>query len=169
VASKLTRSPCPRTTLTGASLLVPATPSHQPAMANPPTGPFSLKELLYMLNHVFLPPKLPQEDDTETDCDIALCCLVYQASREFTSFLSQPQQRQWSIVIEMLKTLLKTTQALDKDALAENILCLEDGGQSFGLARRLLIIPTLDRSSCTSHPCSKCCSYSTQASRFYGF
>jgi hypothetical protein len=107
-------------------------------MANSDTGP-SLKELLYILNHVFLPPKLPQEDDTETDSDIALCGLVYQASREFTGFLPQSQQKRWSIIIQMLEMLLRTTQALDINVLAEDILCLEDGGQSFGLARRLLL------------------------------
>jgi len=101
-------------------------------MANPNLGPFSLEELLYILNHVFLPPKLPQEDDTKTGCDIALCYLVHQASREFAGFLSQHQQQRWSVVRKMLKTLLETTQALDKDELAQSILSLEDGGQFSG-------------------------------------
>ncbi len=98
-------------------------------MVNPNPEPFSLEDILYTLNHVFLPPELPQEDDTEVDRDVALCHLVYLASREFTGFLSQPQQQQWSIVSRMLKTLLETTQVLDKDVLVKNILCLGDGGQ----------------------------------------
>ena len=79
----------------------------------------------------FYPPKLPQEDDTDADRDVALCRFIHQASREFTDFLSQPQQQQWSIVRKMLKTLLKTTQVLDKDVLVKNILCLGDGGQFY--------------------------------------
>jgi len=98
-------------------------------MVKPNPGPFSLKDILSTLNHVFLPPKLPQEDDTNADRDVALCRLVYHASREFTGFLSQPQQQQWSIVRQMLKTLLETTQVLDKYVLVKNILCLRDGGQ----------------------------------------
>jgi len=142
-------------------------------MVNPNPGQFSLEDIIYTLNHVFLPPKLPQEDDTKADRDVALCRFVYHASGEFTDFLSQPQQQQWSIVRKMLKTLLKTTQVLDKGVLVKNILCLGDGGQFFAkvfsVPRRLLIIPTLYRSSCGSHTRSKRCSYSTQASRYYGF
>jgi len=88
-------------------------------MANPSIGLLTLKKIL---NHVFLPPKLPQEEETDTDCcDIALCHLVYQASLGFRDFLPQPQQKKWSIVCQMLKTLLKTTQVLDKDVLANTV------------------------------------------------
>ena len=100
------------------------------ANSNPDREPLPLKDLLYILNHVFLPPELPQEDDTATECDVALCHWVYQASLEFTGFLSQPQKLRWPIVRKMLKTLLKTTQALNKDELTKSILLLEDGGQS---------------------------------------
>ena len=83
-----------------------------------------------MLNHVFLPPKLPQEDDNDdsVDRDIMLCRFVYDASLQFANFLSEDQQLQWSIVSEMLKKL-KTTRLLEKDILIDNILCLVDGGQ----------------------------------------
>ena len=82
-----------------------------------------------MLNHVFLPPKLPQEDDANASHRAALCRFVYKASCRFTTFLSQAQQQQWSIISQMLKTLLETTQVLDKDVLVKNILCLGNGGQ----------------------------------------
>jgi len=98
-------------------------------MAHPNPGLFvSLKDILYALNHVFLPPKLPQEDDANAS-DAALCRLVYTASCKFTTFLSQAQQQQWSIISQMLKTLLGTTQVFDKDVLVKNILCLGNGGQ----------------------------------------
>jgi hypothetical protein len=99
-------------------------------MANRNPGRFSSEDLLYMLNHVFLPPKLPQADDTNRDRDIALCRLVHDASLEFAGFLSQPQQQQWSIVNKMLRTQLKIAQVVDKDVLAKDILSLKDGGQS---------------------------------------
>ncbi|KAF8956266.1 hypothetical protein BDZ97DRAFT_1925658 [Flammula alnicola] len=96
-------------------------------MANPNPEPPSLEDLLYMLNHVFLTPKLPQEGDTKARRDIALCGFAYNASREFARFLSQSQQQQWSIVSQMLKTLLETTRGLDKDVLVKDILRLGDG------------------------------------------
>ena len=100
-------------------------------MANPKPAPFSLEDTLYILNHVFLPPKLPQEDDTNTDHDIALCHLVYDASLGFTDFVSKRQQQKWSIVSQMLQTLLKTRlDVLDKRVLSKEILALREGGQS---------------------------------------
>ena len=95
-------------------------------MANPD---LSSEHFSYILNHVFLPPKLPQEDDANGHHDIALCDLVYRASVEFTGFLSRPETQQWSVINQMLKTLLMTTRVFDKDVLAKNILSLRDGGQ----------------------------------------
>ncbi|KAF8962069.1 hypothetical protein BDZ97DRAFT_1759482 [Flammula alnicola] len=96
-------------------------------MANTNLEPPSLEDLIYVLNHVFLPPKLPQKDDNDTDHDVALCRFAYNASLEFAGFLSQCQQGQWSIVSRMLNNLLKTTRSLEKDVLATNILGLGDG------------------------------------------
>ena len=100
-------------------------------MTNTNPEPPSLEDILYVVNHVFLPPKLPQKDDkdTNTDRDIVLCRLVSSASREFATFLPQPQQKRWSIVTEMLKNLLDSTGPLDKDVLVTKISHLGDGGQ----------------------------------------
>ena len=92
--------------------------------------PPSSEDLLYMLNHVFLPPKLPQKDDNDdsgVDRDVTLCHFAYKASHEFATYLSQSQQENWSIVSQMLKKL-KTSRVLDEDVLAHNILCLGEGG-----------------------------------------
>ena len=87
-------------------------------------GSPSSDDLLYILNHVFLPPKLPQND---VDGDVILCSFAYKASHEFARFISQSQQKKWSIVSQMLKTL-RTSEVLDKDALINNILGLKEGG-----------------------------------------
>ena len=101
-------------------------------MANSSPDPAFLEDILrYVLNHVFLPPKLPQKDDYNADHDAALCRFAYDASLEFATFLSQSQQGQWSIVIQMIKNLLESTRSLDKDVVATNISHLEIGGQSF--------------------------------------
>ncbi|KIM42919.1 hypothetical protein M413DRAFT_409020 [Hebeloma cylindrosporum] len=100
-------------------------------MANSNSEPPSLEDTLYILNHVFLPPKLPQADDHEANRDVVLCRLVYDSSKEFSTLLSQSQQAQWSSVIQMLKNLLESTQVLDQNLLIRKILRLEIGGQYF--------------------------------------
>jgi len=100
-------------------------------MANANSEPVSKQDLLYVLNHVFLPPKLPQEDDYDPGHDFALCRFAYDASREFSPLLSPVQQRQWSFVSRMIKRLLKATSALDRNEFVREILSLERGGQFY--------------------------------------
>lgn len=100
-------------------------------MVNSSPGPPSLEDILYALNHVFLPPKLPQEEDHEPDREVALCRFAYDASQEFLRVLPlQDQQRKWLTVVQMLKNLLESTstQVLDRDVLIADILHLENGG-----------------------------------------
>ena len=84
----------------------------------------------YILNHVFLPPKLPQKDDYDADLDAALCRLVYDAALEFAAFLSESQQGRWSTVSRMLRNMRDSAGVLDNHMLVTNILVLEIGGQS---------------------------------------
>ena len=84
--------------------------------------------LSYVLNHVFLPPKLPQEEDSNLANDIFLCRFVYNASCTFTGFLTETQQSQWSVVCQILKMLLRNTKDLNKNVIVRNMLSLEDGG-----------------------------------------
>jgi len=98
-------------------------------MVNSSPGPPSSEDVLYALNHVFLPPKLPQEEDHGPDRDVALCRFIYEACQEFLEVLpSQDQQRKWSTVVQMLKNLLESTQVLNRDVLIADILRLENGG-----------------------------------------
>ncbi|KAF8901480.1 hypothetical protein CPB84DRAFT_1815184 [Gymnopilus junonius] len=97
-------------------------------MANLNSDSPSEDDLLYMLHHVFLPPKLPQQDDSDVERDIALCDLTHRTSLEFQRFLSDLQQQQWSSVSRMLQMLLQTTRNLDQGILEKNILDLGEGG-----------------------------------------
>ena len=101
-------------------------------MVNSSPEPPSLEDILYVLHHVFLPPKLPQEEDHKPDRDVTLCRFVYDACREFDTVLpSQDQQGKWPTVVQMLKNLLQSTQVLDRDVIIADILHLENGGQFF--------------------------------------
>ena len=143
-------------------------------MNDPNPGSPSLEDLLYMLNHVFLPPKLPPSDDNhdlEVDHDVTLCRFAHKISCEFARFLSESQQKNWSVVTQMLKTL-KTSRAMDKDVLLNNILRLGEGGRYHSgvhVPLSSLIISNSCRSSGNPCPCSKCCPYSAQVPRYYGF
>ena len=98
------------------------------ADANP--APSLMEDILrYTLNHVFLPPKLPQKDDYDADLDAALCRFAYDAALEFAAFLSESQQGRWSTVSRMLKNMRHAAGVLDNDVLVTNILDLEIEGQ----------------------------------------
>ena len=99
-------------------------------MANVNSEPVFMEDLLYIFNHVFLPPKLPQEDDYDPGHDFALCEFAYHASHDFAHSLSDKfQQRKWESVSRMVKGLLKAISILDKHEIVRTILRLERGGQ----------------------------------------
>ena len=127
--------------------------------------------LSYILNHVFLPPKLPQEEDSNLANDISLCRFVYDASCIFTGFLTEAQQSRWSVVCQMLKILLRNTKALNKDVIVQNMLSLENGGLFPLLYTTLFIVilTSLPRSFCIPRTCSECRCHSTQALLYCDF
>ena len=81
-----------------------------------------------MLNHIFLPPKLPQKDDSDLDRDIFLCQSIYTASLEFSKILPESQRQQWSIIIDMLR-IFGNAGIPDKNQLTEKILGMKNGGE----------------------------------------
>lgn len=94
----------------------------------------STKELDYVLNHVFLPPKLPQEQDIGPEANlgaITLCELAYDAAVQFPQYLSEQYQSQWAVVVKMLGHLLDTTRVFEKQGQIDKILSMRVGGQFF--------------------------------------
>lgn len=53
---------------------------------------FSQHELRFFINHLFLPPKLPQEDDHDSRLDDRLLCLVTESLAKFTQLLPAEQR-----------------------------------------------------------------------------
>ncbi len=94
----------------------------------------STEELDYIINHVFLPPKLPQEyDDGHQNelRDIALCRLAHEAAVQFPQYLAECHQTQWDVVTRMLENLLATTRLFDKEDCVAKIVNLQVGGRFF--------------------------------------
>ncbi|KJA23164.1 hypothetical protein HYPSUDRAFT_54564 [Hypholoma sublateritium FD-334 SS-4] len=89
-----------------------------------------MDELQYAMNHVFLPPKLPQEHDPGPQAslgDIALCRFAYEAALQFPQYLAPCHQTQWNVVTKMLKNLLDTTKFSTRDDRVSRIVKLRVG------------------------------------------
>ena len=70
--------------------------------------------LLSVVEHVFLPPELPQEAPTEDDersTNAALCNFLIQAARTFSPGLSPVQQSLWTRMTKMMETIYRTARA----------------------------------------------------------
>jgi hypothetical protein len=60
----------------------------------------------YIVNHVFLPPKLPQLNDTTPEVEVALTKLFHDALNSFIGLLPEDAQDDWSTLPPMLSILL---------------------------------------------------------------
>ncbi|KAL2840210.1 hypothetical protein BJY01DRAFT_250125 [Aspergillus pseudoustus] len=81
-------------------------------MASSPAVHHVSGRLLYIFHHVFLPPKLPQENDYTADCDSMLLRFVEQALDEFKPHVPQQQGQIIESVITAISRL-KETRRLD--------------------------------------------------------
>lgn len=91
-----------------------------------------LKNLEYAMNHVFLPPKLPQQQETDEERqlgDIFLCQLAYDAAKEHNDYLTTHQQSLWASVTKLLEHLLGSAQDFQRQDHVNKILNLGDRGQ----------------------------------------
>ncbi|CAG8959752.1 hypothetical protein HYFRA_00001658 [Hymenoscyphus fraxineus] len=68
-------------------------------------APFGLP-LDYIINHVFLPPKLPQSNDSTTLNEVALTKLFHETLKSFIDHLPEEDQNDWIPSSGMLDTLL---------------------------------------------------------------
>ncbi|KAL3419433.1 hypothetical protein PVAG01_09655 [Phlyctema vagabunda] len=103
--------------------------------------------LLYMIHHVFLPPQLPQEDDSSSDLDHALAEQCEAALELFRTHLPTEQHLKWATCTKMLGNTL-TLRTRNGDLMAERmehalvqmeingVLALHLRGQNAGLIIR---------------------------------
>jgi hypothetical protein len=92
----------------------------------------SEQSLLYIINHVFLPPKLPQKDDFNQSMEVDLLGMVLEALQKFLSFsVSQADADIINQTIGMMKTLvsvLDKTGALLETQLTQAMASLSQNG-----------------------------------------
>ncbi len=65
------------------------------------------KELNYIINHVFLPPKLPQNNDNDVTKSAALIEKVLAALRCLQAHIPEQERSEWTTCIEMVGNMLE--------------------------------------------------------------
>ena len=64
------------------------------------------KELNYIINHVFLPPKLPQKDDGDATKSVALIEEVLAALKLFQAHVSEQEKSIWTSCLKMVGNMI---------------------------------------------------------------
>ncbi|KIK65626.1 hypothetical protein GYMLUDRAFT_70721 [Collybiopsis luxurians FD-317 M1] len=78
-----------------------------------------LKNMNFIINHVFFPPQLPQESDISTSNSFALCKAFTGLAEEFEYYLDAAAQKEWKHVVRMLHCFQKLQE--DDDLMMESL------------------------------------------------
>ena len=120
-------------------------------MLPPPSSHISLSltdlesyDLRSVVEHVFLPPKVPQEaqsDDAERGTNVALCHFLIDAAAAFHRYLSPSQELVWASMEKMIEYILRAASSPLVEAELEGLLAslVVDGGLELPLACRMTV------------------------------
>lgn len=102
--------------------------------------------LLSVVEHVFLPPKLPQaapEKDAECRTNVALCHILIHAAEAFRQDLSPSHKFLWDRMLKMIKYICRAAKAPLVQAELEDVLkkLHVDGGLDLAPACRMPVYP----------------------------
>jgi uncharacterized protein DUF6606 len=90
--------------------------------------------LRLVVEHVFMPPKLPQEDlgeQIEQKTNVALCNNLIEAARDFLPDVPFSQHSLWMHVIKMMEIVRRAAQVpFDESEMQRVFLNMEIGGMS---------------------------------------
>jgi len=90
--------------------------------------------LEYIVNHVFLPPKLPQLNDTTPEVDAALTKLFHDTLHDFIELLPEDDQDDWIALPPMVSMLLDNGNLGSPiRKLDEKLRKMKEGGTYFDL------------------------------------
>ncbi|KAK7056950.1 hypothetical protein VNI00_002668 [Paramarasmius palmivorus] len=83
----------------------------------------------YIINHVFLPLKLPQKSDESADNYAALCRVIAQCSEQYRERVPDHEKPIWDPIVKMLNTLcaLEADDGLTKGKVWNHILQMNVG------------------------------------------
>lgn len=102
-------------------------------MPTAPLGDIGPDNLKFIINHVFLPPKLPQamEEHTETK-NSALLKLLQRVAETYHRNTTGSEKLQWNPIIQMLTTLcsLENGSSLPAQSFRDAVVRMRTGGKS---------------------------------------
>jgi hypothetical protein len=90
-----------------------------------------IRELRYLIDHVFLPPKLPQKHDEDSaELQLAIAQFAYRSAVLYAQCLPLQEQPRWNPILRMLENIAITSDpaALSKFLLEKCIKDMQDGG-----------------------------------------
>lgn len=87
---------------------------------------YSQGDLNFMVNHVILPPKLPQCDDRDTKNELALVQFVREQAIAFQLKVPAENQECWRRITKMLNTWIEVNEHgwISKEAIVRAIAAL---------------------------------------------
>lgn len=96
-------------------------------------------DLLYLVNHVFLPPKLPQCDDSGDEQDLVVVQELESALRAYVAHVCPEQDSVWQACIAMVSSMRSF-----RDASGELVPSEVEGALEKMCERGMLFTPTHD-------------------------
>ena len=104
--------------------------------ANADMPQMSENDLRYLINHVFLPPRLPESNDTRPGCDDIFVGSLLSALQKFSELQAEAEEESavLNCSVKMLKRLsesMRGSKILDKkESVKIAVEELSDGGMS---------------------------------------
>jgi hypothetical protein len=91
-----------------------------------------MDSLSFIINHVFLPPKLPQEAEADLgERNPTLLRVVRDIAKSYHERRGHDRDDQWTPAVKMLTTLgqLENNNSLDPTAFRKSVRHMESGGR----------------------------------------
>ena len=130
-------------------------------------------KLSYIINHVFLPPRLPLKDDSDASNDAALVEQLLNGLERLQDHIPKWEQPTWSPLIKMTRNVLLLRDChgdLSKGCSGQALEQMTDGGRKWpvgweGKRKSLLNLADSGRCLGISHPRAECGISGSKASR----
>jgi Family of unknown function (DUF6606) len=88
-----------------------------------------MESFLYIANHIFLPPKLPQSDDNQSDDHAQfLCITIHKYLKQYIAqHVSPHQSPRWNALLKMMENLFHPRSVSERQ-LQRSISEMKPGG-----------------------------------------
>ena len=127
------------------------------------------KHLDYIINHVFLPPKLPQKDDSDATKDSSLVEELLVALKSFQAHIPEQQRLEWIPCIKMVRNMLQIRDhfgGLVAEEVETTLRDMVDGGTNLPASGKKLTLTTFAfRYPGVTYPWPECGTHRPEISR----